>query len=65
MQLEKGFISGRQLTKEIITKLFDRADEFANQATPPLLSGKRLGMLFFQESVFTRMTFESAMLKMG
>ncbi|MFX1534682.1 MAG: hypothetical protein ACFFDI_10710 [Promethearchaeota archaeon] len=65
MQPARDIVSTRELSKELINKLFNRADELANGATPPLLTGKRLGTLFFEPSVFVRLTFESAMIKLG
>lgn len=65
MQPARDIVSTRELSKELIIQLFNRADELANGVTPPLLTGKRLGTLFFEPSVFVRLAFESAMIKLG
>ncbi|MBU2576248.1 MAG: aspartate carbamoyltransferase [Nanoarchaeota archaeon] len=57
-------IESQQLNKEHIMKLFKRANEL--RAFPSnSLKGKILTTLFYEPSTRTRLSFESAMLKMG
>jgi len=57
-------IESQQLNKERLFKLFKRANEL--RAFPSTsLNGKVLTTLFYEPSTRTRLSFESAMLKMG
>ena len=58
------FIESQQLDKETIFTLFKKADELRN-SNENLLSGKILATLFYEPSTRTRLSFESAMLKLG
>lgn len=58
------FVESQQLTTEIIKSLFERADHLRSPH-PGLLKGKILATLFYEPSTRTRLSFESAMLKMG
>lgn len=60
----KHLIESQQFTKELLFKLFKRANEL--RAFPSSsLKGKVLTTLFYEPSTRTRLSFESAMLKMG
>lgn len=60
------FIESQQLTAEIIFDIFERADEFRkDKIHEPILKGKVLATLFYEPSTRTRLSFESAMLKLG
>lgn len=57
-------IESQQFTKEIILKLFNRADELRTNKFN-LFTGKVLATLFYEPSTRTRLSFEAAMLKLG
>jgi|SRR3989338_2413088 len=57
-------IESQQFTKEIILKLFNRADELRTNKFN-LFAGKVLATLFYEPSTRTRLSFEAAMLKLG
>lgn len=60
------FIESQQLTPEIIFDIFERADEFRKDKThEPILKGKVLATLFYEPSTRTRLSFETAMLRLG
>jgi len=60
-----GFlIESQQLTKELIFFLFEQADSLRVRERHSL-NGKVLATLFYEPSTRTRLSFESAMLKMG
>lgn len=62
--MAKHLIESQQFTKELLFKLFKRANEL--RAFPSdSLKGKVLTTLFYEPSTRTRLSFESAMLKMG
>jgi len=62
--MTKHLIESQQFTKELLFKLFKRANEL--RAFPSdSLKGKVLTTLFYEPSTRTRLSFESAMLKMG
>lgn len=60
----KHFIESQQLDIETIFTIFRKADESRNSVVSPL-SGKILATLFYEPSTRTRLSFESAMLKLG
>jgi aspartate carbamoyltransferase catalytic subunit len=60
----RDIISTRDLTKEEILFIVDEAARFEGDS-PPLLQGKLMGALFFEPSTRTRLSFESAMLRLG
>jgi aspartate carbamoyltransferase catalytic subunit len=60
----RDIISTRDLSKEEILALLDEAEQFEG-ATPPLLQGRVAATLFFEPSTRTRLSFESAMLRLG
>ena len=60
----KNLIESQQLDLKTIFDLFNKADELRNSAKKPL-NGKILATLFYEPSTRTRLSFESAMLKLG
>ena len=60
----KHLIESQQLDKDTIFALFNKADELRT-SNKNLLSGKILATLFYEPSTRTRLSFESAMLKLG
>ncbi len=58
------FIESQQLTKSLIFSLFQRADHL-RKGSHDVLKGKLLATLFYEPSTRTRLSFESAMLKLG
>jgi aspartate carbamoyltransferase catalytic subunit len=57
-------IEAQQLSPEILLKLFKRADHL-REYNSNSLQGKVLTTLFYEPSTRTRLSFESAMLKLG
>jgi len=55
----------QDFSKEDILKVLSIAKKFVNKKHPKLLQGKILGALFFEPSTRTRLSFESAMAKLG
>ncbi|MFH0956009.1 MAG: aspartate carbamoyltransferase [Candidatus Falkowbacteria bacterium] len=60
----KHLIESQELDVKTILSLFKKADELRN-STKKLLLGKILATLFYEPSTRTRLSFESAMLKLG
>lgn len=62
----RHIISVRDMDRRAIDELLDRAAEIeARRYDPNLLRGKILGLFFFEPSTRTRMSFESAMARLG
>jgi len=62
----KHLIESQQLDKDLLFDLFKRADELRNNGRyAETLKGKVLTTLFYEPSTRTRLSFESAMLRMG
>lgn len=61
----KDIISIRDLSKENILYILDKAKEMDEGYKPLLLKGKILATLFFEPSTRTRLSFESAMHSLG
>ena len=62
----RHIISVRDLDRATIDGLLDRAAEIeARRYDPDLLRGRILGLFFFEPSTRTRMSFESAMARLG
>lgn len=61
----KHYISVRDLERDHIDRLIARAAEISANGPDRALKGKILGLLFFEPSTRTRMSFESAMLRLG
>lgn len=60
----KHVLESQQFSKETLYDLFKKADELRNEPKD-LLSGKILATLFYEPSTRTRLSFESAMLRLG
>ncbi len=58
-------LESQQFTPDLILRLFKKADELRAKGSNNELKGKILATLFFEPSTRTRLSFESAMLKMG
>jgi len=58
------FIESQQLDKQTIFSLFKKADEL-EKSNKKMFSKKILATLFYEPSTRTRLSFESAMLKLG
>src|SRR5512147_2410278 len=61
----KSLVSITDYTKEEYLKILSLADEFENKPEPELLKGKVVATLFFEPSTRTRLSFESAVHKLG
>jgi len=62
--LGRNIVSPREFTKEEILFVLDVASHFED-FSEPILSGKILAALFFEPSTRTRLSFESAMQRLG
>ena len=58
------FVESQQLDKQTIFSLFKKADEL-ERFNEKILSKKILATLFYEPSTRTRLSFESAMIKLG
>ncbi|MFA5258773.1 MAG: aspartate carbamoyltransferase [Candidatus Pacearchaeota archaeon] len=58
-------LESQQFTPDILLKLFRRADELREKGHDNCLCGKILATLFYEPSTRTRLSFESAMLRLG
>ena len=61
----RSLVSIDDFTTDEILKILDLAEEFENQPLQPLLAGKLVATLFFEPSTRTRLSFESAINKLG
>jgi aspartate carbamoyltransferase catalytic subunit len=62
----KNFVESQQLDLDTMFYLFKKADEFrSDKFSRNNLNGKILATLFYEPSTRTRLSFESAMLKLG
>ncbi|MEK6910742.1 MAG: aspartate carbamoyltransferase [Nanoarchaeota archaeon] len=62
----KNFVESQQLEPEFIFHLFAEADKLRlDKSIKSTLNGKVLATLFYEPSTRTRLSFESAMLKLG
>ncbi len=60
------FIESQQLTPEIIFEIFNIADEFKmDESYEPILKDKIIATLFYEPSTRTRLSFETAVLRLG
>lgn len=55
----------QDFSKEDILKVLTTAKKLSQRSSPKLMQGKILGSLFFEPSTRTRLSFESAMAKLG
>jgi len=60
----KHILESQQFDKRFLSDLFEKADEL-RQNSSDVLKGKILATLFYEPSTRTRLSFESAMLKLG
>ncbi len=61
-------VSAEQFPRGLLEELFASTDEMARRllaARPPLLPGRVMATLFYEPSTRTRLSFESAMLRLG
>ncbi len=61
----KNLVSINDYTKEEIIKILDLAEEFEKNPVQKILEGKVIATLFFEPSTRTRLSFESAVCKLG
>jgi aspartate carbamoyltransferase catalytic subunit len=61
----RDIISIRDLTREEITFILDRAEEMETNPPGEVLEGKILACLFYEPSTRTRLSFEAAMKRLG
>ena len=61
----KSLVSIDDFTTDEILRIIDLAEEFAQTPSQPLLAGKVIATLFFEPSTRTRLSFESAISKLG
>ncbi len=61
----KSLISITDFSTEAIVRILEIANEFENNPQPHLLDGKVVATLFFEPSTRTRLSFESAINRMG
>jgi aspartate carbamoyltransferase catalytic subunit len=62
---KENLISIRDLDREDIITILDEAENFKKDPPLDLLKGKLLGICFFEPSTRTRLSFESAMKRLG
>ena len=61
----RSLVSIADFSKKEIIEILDRAEEFEKQPVRKLLDGKVIATLFFEPSTRTRLSFESAINKLG
>jgi aspartate carbamoyltransferase catalytic subunit len=61
----QNFISIRDVDKEHLLKILDRAEEMKKANPGPILKGYLLASCFFEPSTRTRLSFEAAMRRLG
>lgn len=61
----RNLVSIDDFSTDEIIRVLDRAEEFAKQPTQKLLAGKVIATLFFEPSTRTRLSFESAINRLG
>ena len=61
----KHLVSIHQLSVEDITRILDRAELFELNPNRDLLTGKVIATLFFEPSTRTRLSFETAVVRLG
>src|ERR1700722_13832811 len=64
-KLSAGLVSLKDISKQEIEALLVKAKAFKENLPGPLLKGKILATLFFEPSTRTRLSFESAMKRLG
>jgi len=58
-------LESQQFERDFIFQIFSKADELRKKPFHNILTGKVLATLFYEPSTRTRLSFESAMLKLG
>lgn len=61
----KNLIESQQMTRELVNSLFSSADLFRFTPKSDRLKGKIIATLFYEPSTRTRLSFESAMIRLG
>ena len=61
----RSLVSIDDFTTDEILKILDLAEEFEKSPSQPLIAGKVIATLFFEPSTRTRLSFESAISKLG
>jgi len=61
----KSLVSINDFTREEYITILDRAEEFEKNKFQNILNGKIIASLFFEPSTRTRLSFETAILRMG
>jgi len=61
----RSLVSIDDFSTEEILKILDLTEEFEKQPTQKLLEGKVIATLFFEPSTRTRLSFESAVNRLG
>jgi aspartate carbamoyltransferase catalytic subunit len=61
----KSLVSITDYSKEDYLRIISLAEEFENQPDPTILKNKIVATLFYEPSTRTRLSFESAVLRMG
>ncbi|MGV9200093.1 MAG: aspartate carbamoyltransferase [Promethearchaeia archaeon] len=64
-KFKEGIISAKKFTRADIEHLLKRGEEMISIQTSNILRGKILATLFFEPSTRTRLSFESAMYRLG
>lgn len=61
----RSLLSVKEISREKLLYLLDRAAEVKQHPPPPLLTGKLMASCFFEPSTRTRLSFEAAMHRLG
>ena len=64
-KFSEGIISAKQFNREDLEYILSKGREMITIKNSNILNGKILATLFFEPSTRTRLSFESAMIKMG
>ena len=64
-KFSEGIISAKQFNREDIEYILKKGKEMINSINSNILKGKILATLFFEPSTRTRLSFESAMYRLG
>lgn len=62
---KRDLLSAADLTREELENVLELAQRTKGKRSPPLLAGKTLGLLFFDRSLRTRVSFEVAAVQLG
>jgi aspartate carbamoyltransferase catalytic subunit len=61
----RSLVSIKDLNKDEMIEILDRSNEMKKKSPGPILAGKIMGTCFFEPSTRTRLSFESAMKRLG